>query len=178
MVIGMMDNIPKVLAVGGSDPSGGAGIQADLKVMAQKRVYGAAAITALTRQTSLGVISVLPLPLEWVMAQAEDVLWDLRPSVVKTGMMASAGNIRGLARLWRSYTGMYSREDINGSAGLEKGCPEKDRAPGQPLKVDIQFPALVVDPVLKSGTGVDLLVSGGVADFLSTLILPVGSKTA
>ncbi|MFZ5650319.1 MAG: bifunctional hydroxymethylpyrimidine kinase/phosphomethylpyrimidine kinase [Bacillota bacterium] len=167
MVIGMKDNIPKVLSVGGSDPSGGAGIQADLKVMARMRVYGAAAVTVLTRQTSHGVISVFPLPLEWVMAQAEDVLWDLRPGVVKTGMMASAGNIRGLARLWRSYTGLYDREDINGGAGLEKGCPGKERTSGQPE--NIRFPALVVDPVFKSGTGVDLLASGGVEAYFREL---------
>lgn len=101
------------------------------------------------------------------MAQVEDVLWDLRPGVVKTGMMASAGNIRGLARLWRSYTGMYSREDINGDAGLEKGCPGKERTSGQPK--NIRFPALVVDPVLKSGTGVDLLASGGVEAYFRDL---------
>jgi len=82
-------------------------------------------------------------------------------------MMASADNIRGLARLWRSYTGMYSREDFNGGAGLEKGCPGKERTSGQPE--NIQVPALVVDPVLQSGTGVDLLASGGVDAYFRDL---------
>ncbi|MFZ5631341.1 MAG: bifunctional hydroxymethylpyrimidine kinase/phosphomethylpyrimidine kinase [Bacillota bacterium] len=146
-----VDGIPRVLAIGGSDPGGGAGIQADLKVMAQIGVYGAAAVTALTRQTTREVIEVFPLPPNWVLAQVEDVLWDLRPAVVKTGMLQSAGIIRGLARLWGRYVEVYRRENTDVSQA-------------------VRFPALVVDPVLHSGTGVSLLTSGGMEAFFKELL--------
>lgn len=146
-----MDKTARVLAVGGSDPGGGAGIQADLKVMAQMGVYGAAAVTSLTRQTTRGVIDVFPLPPDWVLSQVKDVLWDLRPAVVKTGMLQNADNIRGLALLWRSYLQSYQGEN-NAKASQ-----------------NIHFPALVVDPVFISGTGVSLLESGGVEAFFNHL---------
>ncbi|MDD4588338.1 MAG: bifunctional hydroxymethylpyrimidine kinase/phosphomethylpyrimidine kinase [Heliobacteriaceae bacterium] len=134
--------LPKVLTIAGSDPSGGAGLQADLKVMTQLGVYGAAAVAALTRQTTQGVIDVLPLPADWVLAQVADVLADLRPVAVKTGMLQNAANIRGVARLWREYV------------------------PTVPAA------ALVVDPVLHSGTGVSLFAPEGLAAFWEDL-LPV-----
>ncbi|MBC9784600.1 bifunctional hydroxymethylpyrimidine kinase/phosphomethylpyrimidine kinase [Heliobacterium chlorum] len=95
--------IPKVLTIAGSDPGGGAGIQADLKVMTQLGVYGTAAVTALTRQNSQGVLGVHPLPPEWVLAQVEDVLWDMEPQVAKTGMLQHADIIRGVGHLWSQY---------------------------------------------------------------------------
>lgn len=81
---------PTVLSVAGSDPSGGAGIQADLKTFSALGVYGAAALTALTAQNTLGVTGVHPVPAEFVAAQLEAVLADLDVRAVKTGMLWSA----------------------------------------------------------------------------------------
>jgi hydroxymethylpyrimidine/phosphomethylpyrimidine kinase len=81
---------PCALTVAGSDSSGGAGIQADLKTFTVLGVYGASAITAITAQNTRGVTEVQLLPSAMVRAQLEVVLSDLAVSVVKTGMLGSA----------------------------------------------------------------------------------------
>ena len=79
-----------VLSIAGSDPSGGAGIQADLKTFTRLGVYGAAAITCLTAQNTLGVTAVYPLAPEIVAEQVRVVLADLQVSHIKIGMIGSA----------------------------------------------------------------------------------------
>ncbi len=87
------------LSIAGSDPSGGAGIQADLKTFAALGAYGAAAITALTVQNTQGVQSSLVLPADMVAAQADAVLTDLHPDAVKIGMTGNKEVIAALAQL-------------------------------------------------------------------------------
>jgi hydroxymethylpyrimidine kinase/phosphomethylpyrimidine kinase len=79
-----------VLSIAGSDPSGGAGIQADLKTFASLEVYGSAAISCLTVQNSLGVYRVQPVAPELVREQIRRVLADLPVSHIKTGMIGTA----------------------------------------------------------------------------------------
>jgi hydroxymethylpyrimidine/phosphomethylpyrimidine kinase len=79
-----------VLSVAGSDPSGGAGIQADLKTFAAFGVYGAAVITALTAQNSTTVVAVQPVDAAFVGLQLETVLDDIDFAAVKIGMLGSA----------------------------------------------------------------------------------------
>jgi hydroxymethylpyrimidine/phosphomethylpyrimidine kinase len=88
-----------VLTIAGSDPSGGAGIQADLKTFAAFRVYGMAALTALTVQNTRGVRGFTALEPAFVVAQVEAVLDDVPPAAAKTGMLANAGIVRALADL-------------------------------------------------------------------------------
>ncbi len=88
-----------VLTIAGSDPSGGAGIQADLKTFAAFRVYGMAALTALTVQNTLGVRGFTALDPAFVVAQVEAVLDDIPPGAAKTGMLANAAIVRALAAL-------------------------------------------------------------------------------
>ena len=76
-----------VLTIAGSDPSGGAGIQQDLKTITAHGCYGATVITALTSQNSLGVQSSMPVPAEVVASQLESVLSDLQLSAIKIGMI-------------------------------------------------------------------------------------------
>ncbi|MEY8427931.1 hydroxymethylpyrimidine/phosphomethylpyrimidine kinase [Lachnospiraceae bacterium 46-15] len=83
----------KVLTIAGSDSSGGAGIQADLKVMCAYGVYGMSVITAVTAQNTLGVQQVEELPPEVVAAQLSSVLEDIRPDAVKIGMVYSRENV-------------------------------------------------------------------------------------
>ena len=78
----------RVLAIGGSDPGGGAGIQADLKTIAAFGGYGATALTAVTVQTTRQVTDVLVLPPQLVQAQIAAVLGDIGADAVKTGMLA------------------------------------------------------------------------------------------
>lgn len=82
--------IPNVLSIAGSDPSGGAGIQADLKAIAANRAYGMAALTALTAQNTQGVSGVELVPAAFVAAQIEAVFADVRVDAVKIGMIATA----------------------------------------------------------------------------------------
>lgn len=86
-----------VLAVGGSDPSGGAGIQGDLKTLHEHGVYGAAAISLLTVQSTRGVARVDVLGAELVLAQMDAVLEDLDVAVIKTGALGSEAIVRAVA---------------------------------------------------------------------------------
>ncbi|MGY9049369.1 hypothetical protein P775_13950 [Puniceibacterium antarcticum] len=82
--------IPNVLSIAGSDPSGGAGIQADLKTISANSGYGMAALTALTAQNTQGVSGVHLVPPEFVAQQIRAVFDDIRVDAVKIGMIASA----------------------------------------------------------------------------------------
>lgn len=75
------------LTIAGSDPSGGAGIQADIKTFSRLRVYGMAVIAALTAQDTSGVYRVQEVPPDFVGAQLDAVLNDIPPNAVKTGML-------------------------------------------------------------------------------------------
>src|ERR1700753_882423 len=79
---------PVALTIAGSDSSGGAGIQADLKTFAAFGVYGASVITALTAQNTLGVHGIHPVPAEFVSAPLDAVFDDLDVKAVKIGMVA------------------------------------------------------------------------------------------
>lgn len=81
---------PSVLTVAGSDSSGGAGIQADLKTMEALGVFGQCAITALTAQNTCGVIGVEAASPEFVALQIKAVFEDIRPQAVKVGMLGSS----------------------------------------------------------------------------------------
>jgi hydroxymethylpyrimidine/phosphomethylpyrimidine kinase len=92
-----------VLSIAGSDPSGGAGIQADLKTFAALGVYGMAAITALTAQNTVAVTGVHEVPPEFVAAQIDAVFADIVPDAVKTGMLSSASIIHVVAEKARAF---------------------------------------------------------------------------
>lgn len=85
-----MKSLYQVLSIAGSDCSGGAGIQADLKTFCSHGVYGIAVITAITAQNSRGISQVFPLPEEIVGSQIEAVLSDIRVDGIKIGMLANA----------------------------------------------------------------------------------------
>ncbi len=90
---------PVALTIAGSDPSGGAGIQADLKTFHQFGVYGEAAVTLLTVQNTCEVSEVVCLEPRLVRAQVEAVLEDIPPAAVKTGALGNAEIIETVAEL-------------------------------------------------------------------------------
>jgi hydroxymethylpyrimidine/phosphomethylpyrimidine kinase len=92
---------PIALTIAGSDSSGGAGIQADLKTFSAFGVYGASVITALTAQNTRGVAGVEPVAPAFVAAQMEAVLSDLDVGAIKTGMLANAAIVETVARRLR-----------------------------------------------------------------------------
>lgn len=86
----MSERIPNVLSIAGSDPSGGAGIQADLKTFSARRCYGMAVLTALTAQNTVGVSAVHVLPAEFVVDQLITIREDIHVDAIKIGMIATA----------------------------------------------------------------------------------------
>lgn len=95
---------PVALTIAGSDPSGGAGIQADLRAFAALGVAGLSAVTALTVQNSRGVLSVRPVAPEILEAQLEAILSDTRPDAVKIGMLGGAEQVRVVAAALRRFS--------------------------------------------------------------------------
>ena len=85
------------MTIAGSDSSGGAGLQADLKAFASAGVHGAVAITAITAQNTQRVANIFPLPSEQVVAQISAVLEDVHVSAAKTGMLYSGAIARAVA---------------------------------------------------------------------------------
>jgi hydroxymethylpyrimidine/phosphomethylpyrimidine kinase len=88
---------PIALTIAGSDSSGGAGIQADLKTFSALGVYGASVVTALTAQNTRGVDAVMAVPPDFVAVQIRSVATDLAVTATKTGMLASRANVLAVA---------------------------------------------------------------------------------
>lgn len=98
-----MNKVPTALTIAGSDPSGGAGIQADLKTFHAHGVYGMAAITLLTVQNTLGVTHVEVMKGELVREQIRAVLDDIRPLAIKTGALGNEAVIEAVTDELRSF---------------------------------------------------------------------------
>jgi len=94
-----------VLTIAGSDPSGGAGIQADLKTFTILGVYGGAVISCLTAQNTLGVFAVEPVQAALVKKQITHVLSDLNVTHIKIGMLGSAAVAESISDALAEYTG-------------------------------------------------------------------------
>jgi hydroxymethylpyrimidine/phosphomethylpyrimidine kinase len=94
---------PIALTIAGSDSSGGAGIQADLKTFAALRVYGASVITALTAQNTQGVQAIHDVPADFIAAQIDSVFSDLAVTAVKIGMLSQVGVIEAVAEALRRH---------------------------------------------------------------------------
>jgi hydroxymethylpyrimidine kinase/phosphomethylpyrimidine kinase len=124
-----------VLTIAGSDPSGGAGIQGDLKTFAAHGVYGMAVITALTVQNTRGVTRVEPVAPDLVGEQIAAAVSDIEPQAIKIGMLATAPIVRVVV------------------SALAHHC--RGRAASSPL-------AIVVDPVMTATGGGVLLDAEGV----------------
>lgn len=93
-----MKRYPTMLSIAGSDSSGGAGIQADIKTASALGVYAMTAITAITVQNTLGVIDVQDIRPEIVSGQIEAVFADIPPMAIKTGMLFSSDIVEEVAR--------------------------------------------------------------------------------
>ena len=100
-----MENKPtyKVLTIAGSDPSGGAGIQADIKAITALGGYAASAITALTIQNTLGVTGIFAVPPLVVSEQIAAVMEDIAPPSIKIGMVKDATIVRHIAEAIKKY---------------------------------------------------------------------------
>jgi hydroxymethylpyrimidine/phosphomethylpyrimidine kinase len=152
----------RVLTIAGSDSSGGAGLQADLKTFAAHGAYGMTAVTAVTAQTTREVLAVLALPAALVAAQIDAVLADRGADAVKIGMLADAAIVRAVAERLRAH--LRARVDLDPESG----------GGGSPRRL---LP-IVLDPVLRSTSGTALLAPDALATLtgdllpLATLVTP------
>ena len=95
--------IRKVLTIAGSDCSGGAGIQADLKTMTALGIYGMSVITALTAQNTTGVLGIADVESDFVAQQIDAVFCDIRPDAVKIGMVSNSSLISTISEKLKEY---------------------------------------------------------------------------
>lgn len=91
------------LTIAGSDSSGGAGIQADIKTMTANGVYAMSAITALTAQNTTGVAQIMEVTPDFLAAQLDSIFTDIRPDAVKTGMVSSCAIIETIVEKLTEY---------------------------------------------------------------------------
>ncbi|WP_186329071.1 bifunctional hydroxymethylpyrimidine kinase/phosphomethylpyrimidine kinase [Arthrobacter sp. U41] len=178
--------IPRVLAIAGSDPSGGAGIQADLKSIAAHGGYGMAAITALTAQNTRGVRAVHVPPAAFLTAQLEALSQDITIDAVKIGMLGDASVIDAV-RSWlaKSRPGVVVLDPVMVATSGDRLLQEADEAAlhallpladlitpnlaelavllGEPAAVDWAG-ALDQGKRLAARTGTTVLVKGGHLD--------------
>ncbi len=149
--------IPVALTIAGSDSSGGAGIQADLKTFSALKVYGMAVITALTAQNTTGVMALSEVSSDFLALQIDATVSDIPPGAVKTGMLLTAGNVEVVAAKVREYalTKLVVDPVVTSSSGrtlLNADALDKLRHQLLPL-------ALIVTPNLDEArllTGVDV----------------------
>lgn len=103
----MKNSIPTVLTIAGTDPTGGAGIQADLKTLQEQEVYGMSVVTSVVAQNTIGVQDIEHLPALFIQKQIESVITDISPDVIKTGMIATSEMMVVIAEAIERYSISY-----------------------------------------------------------------------
>ncbi len=96
----------RVMTIAGSDPSGGAGVQADIKTISALGCFATSAIVAVVDENTVGVTGVHPVPVEFVVGQIHSILDDIGSDAVKIGMLHSSGLIRAVRRTLDEYPAM------------------------------------------------------------------------
>lgn len=92
-----------VLTIAGSDSSGGAGIQADIKTITVHKAYAMSCITALTAQNTTGITGIMPVPADFFQKQMESIFTDIKPDAIKIGMIASGEQAEIIAEYLEKY---------------------------------------------------------------------------
>ena len=144
----MPDKPPVVLTIAGFDPSSGAGVTADIKTIAAHGCYGVACITAMTVQSTAGVKRVEPVDPALVKDTLEELASDLSIAAVHIGMLGSGKVVKAVVDFLAGF-GVKSSGARQGTARL---------------------PNIVLDPILKSSSGADLVDSAGIKLLIDRLI--------
>jgi len=140
----------RVVTIAGSDPGGGAGIQADLKTIAVLGGHGMSVITALTAQNSLGVQSVYPIPLPFIEAQMDAVLSDMGADAAKTGMLRDGAVARLVAKKMKHYG--VNKLVVDPLIAATDGTPLLDEEGQTALRQELLPLASLVTPNLPEAT--------------------------
>lgn len=136
-----------VLTIAGSDPSGGAGIQADIKTLTVNGVYAMSAVTALTAQNTAGVFGILEVPPDFLGKQIDAVFEDIRPDAVKIGLVPSPALVRVIAERLRFYGA--ERVVVDPVMAASVGSPLMKAGTAEALKEWLLPLALLVTPNLR-----------------------------
>lgn len=148
-----MQVIPNALSIAGIDPSGGAGIYADLKTFSALGAYGTGVVAALTAQNTRAVTGIHPVPPEFIARQIETLMSDVRIDTVKIGMLGTAPIARAVAESLGRYCG--------GAGPSSRGTDSLPQA-------------VVVDPVMVAKSG-DLLLEEDATALLIEAVLPMAT---
>ena len=148
----MAEKPPIILTIAGFDPTSGAGVTADIKTIAAHACYGVACITALTVQSTSGVRRVEVLDPALVSETLEELAGDVEIAAVHIGMLGSAKVVRAVADF---LSGQPARPGT-GRSGSQNGRP--------------RLPNIVLDPILKSSSGAELLDTAGTRLLVERLI--------
>jgi|694.fasta_scaffold03606_19 hydroxymethylpyrimidine/phosphomethylpyrimidine kinase len=139
----MAANHPVALTIAGSDPSGGAGLQADLKTFQQLGVYGASAVTLITVQNTRGVSRIQLLAEDLVLQQIDAVLSDIPPHAIKTGALGGEMLIRSIAKRLAGSTVPLIVDPVLVS---KHGAPLADASAVKALREELLPLAFLVTP--------------------------------
>lgn len=145
----MAEQPPVVLTIAGFDPSSGAGVTADVKTIAAHGCYGVACITALTVQSTAGVKRVEPADPALVTETLQELASDVEIAAVHIGMLASGKVAKAVA------------DFLSGPVGSSKSGPRTAKS---------RLPNIVLDPILKSSSGSDLLDAAGTRIMIERLL--------
>ncbi len=143
-------SVPNILSIAGTDPTGGAGIQADLKSFAAHGGYGMSVVTALVAQNTQGVREIHAPPVQFLSAQLRAVSDDVTVHAAKTGMLGTSAIIETVAQWWDDTY----RSTKNDAAGTSSATTA---------------PVLVVDPVMVATSGHRLLEAEAEASLIGFL---------
>ncbi|MFP5266614.1 MAG: hydroxymethylpyrimidine/phosphomethylpyrimidine kinase [Acidobacteriota bacterium] len=144
-----------LLTIAGHDPSGGAGITADLRTFSAHRFYGTSVLTALTVQSTLGVAEVLPADPGFLRRALDHLTADLPPAGIKIGMLGSAAAAASIAEFLAAFR-----------------SPAKRATKGNQRTAEPLLPPIVLDPTLRSTSGADLLPPDAI-ESLHRILLPL-----
>jgi hydroxymethylpyrimidine/phosphomethylpyrimidine kinase len=165
------------VTIAGSDSSGGAGIQADLKTFAALGVYGACVITALTAQNTQGVSAIHDVPPDFIAAQIDSVFSDLDVGAVKIGMMSQAAAVQAVAKgLARQRARNIVLDPVMAAAS---GAPLLAPAAMDALRIELIPRALIVTPNLPEAaalTGASLARNEAEMEAQAREILALGAR--
>ncbi len=146
-----------LLTIAGHDPSNGAGITADLKTFSAHRFFGTSVLTALTVQSTLGVEEVQPVDTAFVRHALDHLAADLPPAGIKIGMLGSIATIAAVVEFLAAYRGAIQAPAARAVAG--------NKPPSRQSPVPI-----ILDPILRSTSGADLLPPDAVESLHETLL--------
>lgn len=165
-----MAKLPIGLTVAGTDPTGGAGILADIKAMHSREVYGMAVVTSLTAQNTLGVQDVYNVPVDFIDKEMHSVFTDEVPNAMKTGMIAEADMMAIVAKYIKDYKIPYVMDPVMIATSGDRLMTEKSTA----TLIDTLIPlAKIVTPNLHEAETLTNMALKNEADIFTALKLIV-----